>query len=169
MQYRTMKSTGDKLSSLGYGCMRFPTKNGQIDEKKAEEQILYAIDKGVNYFDTAWPYHGGTSEEFLGKVLAENNLRDRVKIATKLPTWLCQSRKDMDSILNAQLKALQTDHIDYYLLHSLDGGMWNNMKKLGVSDFLNDAVKAGKITHKGFSFHGPREDFKMICDEEDWK
>jgi len=164
-----MESTGDKLSTLGYGCMRFPTKNGRIDEAKAEQQIRLAIDKGINYFDTAWPYHSGKSEAFLGDVLSKEGLRHKVKIATKLPTWLCNSREEMDKILNSQLKSLKTDYIDYYLLHSLDGAMWQKMKEIGVIDFLGDAVDSGKIINIGFSFHGPREDFKTICDENNWK
>ncbi|MCP4163951.1 MAG: aldo/keto reductase [Deltaproteobacteria bacterium] len=164
-----MGSTGDKLSTLGYGCMRFPTKNGKIDEKKAEEHIQLAIDKGINYFDTAWPYHSGKSESFLGKVLAKDGLRNKVKIATKLPPWLCKSRNDMEQILDKQLELLKTDHIDYYLLHSLNGEIWKKMQEMEVQIFLDDAVKAGKIINKGFSFHGPREEFKTICDDEEWR
>lgn len=167
MQYRTMKSTGDKLSALGYGCMRFPTRGGNIDEKKAEAQMRMAIEKGVNYFDTAWPYHNGKSEVFVGKVLAKDGLRNRVKIATKLPVWLIKNREDMDRYLNSQLEALQTDHIDYYLLHSLDGAAWQKIKALGALDFLEKAQASGKIINKGFSFHGAREDFRTICDEGD--
>lgn len=169
MQYRTMQSTGDKLSALGYGCMRFPTRaGGSIDEKKAEAQMRLAIEQGVNYFDTAWPYHGGKSEAFVGKVLAKDGLRDRVKLATKLPVWLVKKREDMERFLNSQLEALQTDHIDYYLLHSLDGSSWQRIKEMGALDFLDKAQAEGKIIHKGFSFHGARDEFRTICDEGDW-
>lgn len=168
MEYRIMDSTGDELSILGYGCMRFPQKGGSIDEEKAEKHIRLAIEKGINYFDTAWPYHGGKSEDFLGRVLAKDGLRDKVKIATKLPTWLCKTREDMDKFLDNQLKSLQTDHIDYYLLHSLDGEQWQNIKDLGVLDFLKKAKIAGKVVNVGFSFHGARDEFKTICDEGDW-
>lgn len=105
MQYRKIPKTGDEISAIGYGCMRFPTRMGRIDEKKAEEQIRYAIDQGVNYFDTAYPYHGGNSESFLGKVFGNDvELRQKVKIATKLPPWSVKTRADMDRILADQLK-----------------------------------------------------------------
>ncbi|MDC7125368.1 MAG: aldo/keto reductase [Spirochaetales bacterium] len=169
MQYRTMESTGDSLSALGFGCMRLAQKNGRIDEERAEKQICMAIEQGINYIDTAWPYHGGKSEPFIGNVLSKNGLRDKVKLATKLPTWLCHTREQMDDFLNKQLQLLKTDHIDYYLLHTLDGPAWQRIKELGAIDFLEQAVKDGKIINKGFSFHGARDDFRTICDENDWK
>lgn len=105
MLYRTMPKNGDQLSALGFGCMRLPMQNGAIDEKRAVSQIRYAIDKGVNYLDTAWPYHGGESEPLVGKAL-KDGYREKVKIATKLPTWLVNSREDMDMFLDAQLEKL---------------------------------------------------------------
>lgn len=168
MQYRTVPKTNDKISAIGFGCMRLPVKNGRIDEKEATKQIHHAIEKGINYFDTAIPYHMGKSESFLGRALL-GGFREKVKIATKLPHWSVKSREDMDEILNSQLKKLQTDHIDYYLIHSLAGDSWEKMKNLGVIDFLESAKKSGKIINAGFSFHGDISSFKRIVDENDWE
>ena len=157
MLYRKMPKNDDELSILGFGCMRFPVNNdGSIDTKKATEQIRLAIDLGVNYLDTAWPYHNGESEPFLGKAL-EDGYREKVKIATKLPTWMIKSRSDMDYYLDRQLKKLRTDNIDYYKL-----------KGLNVTDFLDQAVTDGRIVNAGFSFHGLAEDFIRIIDEYPW-
>ena len=151
MLYRKVPKNGDKLSVLGYGCMRLPVKMQSINEKRAEKQILYAMDRGVNYFDTAAPYHNGKSEPFLGKVLARNNCRDRVKIATKLPHWQARSKADMDKLLEAQLEKLKTDRIDYYLIHALNGELWETAKRNGVIEFMDDALQQGKIINAGFS------------------
>ena len=161
MQYRTVKKNGDKLSVLGFGGMRFPENNGKIDELRATRQLKQAIDKGVNYVDTAYIYHYGKSESFIGKALSDG-YRAKVKLATKLPVWFVKSREDMDRFLNTQLKNLKTDYIDYYLLHALNGKSWNQMKKLGVFDFINSAKEEGKILNIGFSFHGLKDDFKRI-------
>jgi len=138
MQYRTMPKNGDRLSVLGFGCMRLPMNEGRIDEARAIAQIRFAIDNGVNYMDTAWPYHGGESEILLGKAL-KDGYRDRVKVATKLPSWMIRSRADMDRYLAAQLEKLGTDRIDYYLVHTLDGPLWETMQGLGVAGFLDRA------------------------------
>ncbi len=167
MLYRTMPRTGDKLSILGFGCMRLPMMDGKIDEARAIVQIRDAIDKGVNYLDTAWPYAGGESEPLLGKAL-QDGYRERVMIATKLPSWLIDSREDMDRYLNAQLARLGTDHIDYYLLHSLEGASWDKLETLGVGEFLDQAKQDGRIVNAGFSFHGLAEDFKRIVDAYPW-
>lgn len=168
MLYRKVPKNGDELSILGFGCMRLPTKeDGKIDEKRAMSQIRYAIDKGINYIDTAWSYHKGESEPFLGRVF-ENGYRQKVKIATKLPSWLIESREDMDKFLNAQLERLKTDHIDYYLIHGLTGEVWNKVEAFGVIDFLNKAKSDGRIVNAGFSFHGLIEDFKRIVDAYSW-
>lgn len=168
MLYREMGRTGDSVSILGYGCMRFPKKNNRIDEERATKQIVMAIEKGVNYFDTAVPYHNGKSESFLGQVLAQG-YRNKVKIATKLPLYMTHSRKDMDYILESQLKNLRTDRIDYYLLHAVqDVEGWERLKNLGVLDFLEKSKKEGKIIYRGFSYHGNREDFKKIIDDYSW-
>lgn len=168
MLYRKMESTGDELSILGFGCMRLPQKAGRIDEARATAQIRGAIDAGVNYIDTAVPYHMGTSEPFVGRVL-ESGYRDRVKLATKLPPWQVNAREDMDRILGEQLERLRTDHIDYYLVHALNGKSWAKMRDLGVLDFLERAKADGRIVNAGFSFHGALPDFKRIVDDRAWE
>ncbi len=168
MQYRTMPRSPDRLSILGFGCMRFPGKNGNIDEEHAERQIRRAIDAGVNYFDTAAVYHMGASEPFLGRVLQKDGLRDKVFIATKLPHWNAQSRADMDRLLAMQLEKLQTRHIDYYLVHNLTAPTWQRMRDLGLLDFLEKARKDGRIRFAGFSYHGDRDTFPKIVDAWNW-
>jgi len=162
-----MPKNGDELSILGFGCMRLPLKDGKIDESRAIDQIRYAIDQGVNYVDTAWPYHGGESEILLGKALADG-YRNRVKLATKLPSWMIKSREGMDRYLAAQLKKLRTDRIDYYLLHALNGASWDQLVPLGVLEFLDQAKRGGRIVNPGFSFHGLAEDFTRIVDAYPW-
>jgi predicted aldo/keto reductase-like oxidoreductase len=168
MLYRRMPKNGDMLSILGFGCMRLPVQDAKIDENRAIRQIRYAIDKGVNYVDTAWPYHGGTSEPLLGKAL-KGGYRDRVKVATKLPSWLIKRREDMDRYLAAQLGKLHIDRIDYYLLHALNGSLWDTLEGLGVIDFLHQAIEDGRIVNAGFSFHGLAEDFTRIVDAYPWE
>lgn len=167
MLYRTMPKNGDRLSILGFGCMRLPMADGRIDEPRAIAQIRSAIDSGVNYLDTAWPYHNGQSEPLLGKAL-QNGYRDRVKVATKLPTWAVEKREDMDEFLNSQLEKLGTDHIDYYLVHALTGPSWDRIEQLGVTEFLDKALKDGRIVNAGFSFHGQADDFIRIVDAYPW-
>jgi predicted aldo/keto reductase-like oxidoreductase len=167
MQYRTVPKNGDKLSALGFGAMRLPTRRMGIDEERATKQIRSAIDAGVNYIDTAVPYHGGESERFLGRCL-QDGYRERVKLATKLPPHAVNSRGDMDRILGIQLKKLKTDHIDYYLLHGIEGSQWKRLYDLGVLDFLDKAKADGRIRNAGFSFHGDRKAFKEIIDAYDW-
>jgi hypothetical protein len=173
MLYRRMKKTGDELSILGFGCMRLPQKNGKnengrIDEERATKQIRYAIDHGVNYLDTAMPYHMGGSEPFLGRALTDG-YRERVKLATKLPPWLVKIKQDMDDLLKVQLSKLKTDHIDYYLLHGLDGKSWGKIKDLGTLEFLDKAKADRRIINAGFSFHGDRDTFKEIINAYDWE
>jgi hypothetical protein len=163
-----MPSTGDKLSILGFGCMRLPTRGVGIDEKRAMKQVRGAIDLGVNYIDTAWPYHGGKSETFLGKALADG-YRDKIFLADKLPPWMVKKRGDMDRILDEQLKKMRTDHIDYYLAHALNAAVWERMKGLGIIEFLEHAKVQGKIRHIGYSFHGSNEDFMQIVDDYAWE
>jgi predicted aldo/keto reductase-like oxidoreductase len=168
MRYRRIPKTGDELSILGFGCMRLPlTEEGKIDEPRAIRQIRGAIDKGVNYLDTAWPYHAGESERFLGRALADG-YRDRVRIATKLPSWMIKAPGDMDRYLDAQLEKLGVDQIDYYLLHTLDGTVWDNLAGLGVAGFMDAALADGRIGSAGFSFHGSLDDFKRIVDAYPW-
>jgi len=168
MLYREMPKNGDKLSILGFGCMRLPVdKSGAIDQDRAISQIRSAIDRGVNYLDTAWPYHGGHSEGLLGLAL-KDGYRHKVKIATKLPSWLIKSRQDMDDYLYRQLERLGTETIDYYLLHALDGNTWDKLQGLGVLEFLDKALADGRIVNTGFSYHGSAEDFKRIVDTNSW-
>jgi uncharacterized protein len=168
MLYRKIPKTGDELSILGFGCMRLPVKaDGSIDEERGIQQVRYAIDHGVNYIDTAWPYHMGQSEPFVGRALA-GGYREKTRLATKLPSWLLETREDMDKFLNAQLEKLQTDHIDYYLVHALVGDLWDTVEKLGVKEFLDTAKADGRIRNAGFSFHGAAEDFNRIVDAHDW-
>ncbi len=171
MQYRTVPKTGDRLSLLGGfgGAMRLPMKGGHaIDEERATVLIHAAFDAGVNYIDTAVPYHMGASEAFVGRALA-GKYRERVKVATKLPPWTTHSRNDMDRTLSAQCSRLQTRSIDYYLLHSLDRNNWDTLLDLGgVMDFLDTAEATGRIKNAGFSFHGDPETFREIVDARDW-
>lgn len=166
MQYRKFGTLDWQASSLGFGCMRFPltgTKSSQIDEAQATEMLAYAIDHGVNYFDTAYTYHGSQSEIFLGHFL-KNGYRDKVKLATKMPTWLTEEKKDFDKYLNEQLKKLQTDHIDFYLLHGLNGKRWPKLMGLEVLEWAERAIADGRIGYLGFSFHDDYDAFKMIVD-----
>ncbi len=167
MLYRKMPKTQDELSILGFGCMRLSQKDGRIDEERAAQQIRHAIDHGVNYLDTAWRYHGGESEPFVGRTLT-GGYRERVKLATKLPAWLVKNRADMDRFLDAQLQKLATSRIDYYLVHSLNGNTWDRVAALGVGEFLERAKSDGRIANAGFSFHGIREDFKRIVNAYPW-
>jgi len=168
MLYRKIPKNGDELSILGFGCMRLASNaDGSIDEERATKQLRYAIDNGVNYVDTAWPYHMGASEPFVGRALGDG-YREKVKLATKLPSWLIEKREDMDTFLNAQLVKLRTDHIDYYLVHALVGELWDTVEKLGVADFLDKAKADSRIVNAGFSFHGASADFNRIVDAYDW-
>lgn len=169
MLYRTVPKTGDSLSILGFGCMRLPgTRTGGVDEERAIRQIRHAIDSGVNYLDTAPIYHFGKSEQVLAKALA-GGYREKVRIATKLPHWEVYERSDMDRILSTQLKIFGTDHIDYYLLHSLGKASFEKLKGLGVLEFLDAAKKDGRIKNAGFSFHGGLAAFKEIVDAYGWQ
>lgn len=171
MLYRKFGKTGVDVSALGFGAMRLPMIGGKfdnIDEKTTEAMLKYAIDHGVNYVDTAYVYHRGMSEKVIGKILHKNDLRDKVYIATKLPTYIIPNRKEMDRYLNEQLERLKTDHIDFYLLHSLDKDRWNNLKAMGIMEFMDSALKDGRIRHAGFSYHDEPENFSPIVDDYDW-
>jgi len=169
MLYRKVPKTGDELSILGFGYMRLPAKAGGtvIDEERAIRQLRYAIDHGVNYVDTAPAYHLGKSEQVLSRAL-EDGYRDKVRLATKLPPWSVRSRGDMDRILDGQLATLKTDHIDYYLLHSLTKESFLRLKQLGVLEFLDAARKDGRIRNAGFSTHADLPAFREIVDSYDW-
>jgi len=162
MNYRVNPKNNDKLSILGFGCMRF-TK----DEKELEKQIIYAIENGVNYFDTAYIYPN--SEVALGRVLAKG-YRDRVKIATKMPPYLIKKYEDFDKIFNVELGRLQTTYIDYYLIHMVtDVNIWNRLVELGVLDWIKEKKENGQIINIGFSYHGGKEEFIKIVDVYDWE
>lgn len=168
MLYRTMPNSGDRLSILGFGAMRLPVKrNGAIDAPRAIRQVRSAIDRGVNYLDTAWPYHGGHSEPLVGLAL-DGGYREKVKLATKLPSWLIETREDMDRYLDRQLERLGTGHVDYYLVHALSGPQWKRMAGLSVAGFLDSALQDGRIRNAGFSFHGRPQDFVRIVDGYPW-
>ncbi len=166
MKYRNDRH-GEPLSVLGYGCMRFSRKGAGIDIDKAEKEILLAIEKGVNYFDTAYIYPG--SEAALGEILARNQLRDKVNIATKLPQYLIRNRAAIDKYFNEELSRLKTDHVDYYLMHMLtDLQAWENLKKAGIEEWIEEKKAAGQIRNIGFSFHGNTDMFLKILDAYDW-
>ena len=167
MQMREIEKNGDKISALGFGAMRLPTKTGRIDKESAKKLIYYAIDNGVNFIDTAYLYHGGASESFLGEVL-HGEYRKKVKLCTKMPSWFIKKYEDMEKYLEIQLEKLKTDYIDYYLIHSLGKGSFQKLKELGVLEFLEDAKAKGKIKNIGFSFHDNVNSFKEIADAYDW-
>lgn len=173
MKYRTLPKYDEKISTLGYGCMRLPTHFGGeasslIDKEKAINQIRYAIDQGVNYIDTAYPYHLGASESFIGEHILTDGYRDKVNIATKLPCFMINEKERIDEIFNKQLEKLQVECIDYYLLHALNGNLWEKMKKLGIIEFMDRIKEKKQIRYMGFSFHGQPDDFIKIVDEYDW-
>lgn len=165
MQYRTIPKNGDEISSLGFGAMRLPLKNGKIDRDKASKLIYYAIDNGVNFIDTAYLY--GDSESFLGEIL-KGEYRDKVKISTKLPAINVRKYEDMEKLLSEQLKRLQRDSIDYYFIHAVDLKAINRLLKRDLIKFLNKAKSEGKIRYVGFSYHGPKEEFPLLVDGYDW-
>lgn len=168
MLYRTMKKTGLRLSILGMGCMRLPSReDNTIDEQAATQIVRYAIDHGINYLDTAYPYHYGQSEPFLGRAL-KDGYRDRIYLATKLPCLLIRTREDMDRYLNEQLERLSTERIDFYLVHGLRRERWEYLTGLGLARFLDRAIGDGRIRYAGFSFHDDKELFKKIVDAYDW-
>ena len=170
MQYRKFGKLDWQVSALGFGCMRLPTIGGvhaNIDEPEATRMLHYAIEHGVNYIDTAYPYHGGNSELFLGRVL-KGEYREKVRLATKLPCWKVAAAEDFDTILNEQLQKLQTDHIDFYLLHGLGRERWDKMRSLGVLQRAEQAIADGRIRYLGFSFHDKLAVFQEIVDAHNW-
>lgn len=169
MEYRSFPGTDVNASLLGMGCMRLPTnEDGSINEPAAIEMIRYAIDNGVNYIDTAYGYHGGMSEVLVGKAL-KDGYRERVTLTSKLPVWLVKTYDDMERLLDEQLGRLQTDHLDFYLLHSLSLNSFHNIQKLDYKKFLADMLAKGKIRFPGFSFHDDAAAFREIVDDYDWK
>ncbi|HZZ83220.1 MAG TPA: aldo/keto reductase [Anaeromyxobacteraceae bacterium] len=171
MQYRSFPKLPDsRISSLGFGAMRLPIVGGdpaRIDEEAATGMVHAAIDAGVNYLDTAWVYHAGQSEPFLGRALS-GGWREKVQLATKCPVWEVETEGDFDRLLDAQLERLRTGRIDFYLLHALNGERWAAMQRLSATRNLERAVADGRIGNLGFSFHGTLPDFKKITDAYDW-
>jgi uncharacterized protein len=176
MVYRPMGRTGVRVSALGYGCMRYPRRGGRIDVERTERQLRRALERGVNYFDTAWAYLGGQSEAILGRVLRDAGATrgattgaSRAYIADKIPPYLVFSRKDLDRFLDTMLRRLGTDHIDFLLAHALgDLKSWERLRDLGYPRFLEDARAAGKIGFAGFSWHGNKDEFKKVVDAYPW-
>jgi uncharacterized protein len=174
MRYRPLGNTGIDVSALGFGCMRLPTFGApdKIDEEATARLLHRAIEAGVNYVDTAWFYHASTfgqagqSEPVVGRALS-GGWRERVNLATKLPQQLVRTRGDMDRFLEQQLERLQTDHLDFYLVHGLNGDAWDHIRDLGVREFLDGARERGLIRFPAFSFHGAAPDFPRIIDEYD--
>jgi predicted aldo/keto reductase-like oxidoreductase len=169
MQYRKFGRLDWQASILGFGTMRLPVKGDakNIDQKQATRMLHHAVDRGVNYIDTAYPYHGGESERLLGKALGRG-YRDRVKLATKMPSWLVSGPADFDKLFHEQLKKLKTDHIEFYLLHSLNREYWSKMREYDAIEWGRRTIKAGKIGQLGFSFHDDFDLFKEIVDAWDW-
>lgn len=168
MEKRKLEKLGIETSLLGFGCMRFPTTSeGKIDEPKAEEMIDKAIAAGVNYIDTAYPYHDKQSEPFVGKVLKKYP-RNSFYLATKLPVWLVETKTDIERIFEEQLERLQTDYIDFYLLHAMNKERFDKMKEIGCMDVLEAKRAEGKIKYIGFSFHDSYEVFEEAIGEREW-
>ena len=170
MKYRTFGKLGIQGSAFGLGCMRFngaASGDSVIDEQKAVSLIRRAIDGGVTYLDTAYVYLDKTSEIVLGKAL-QDGYRDKVTIATKMPAEAVKNRADMEALLAEELTKLQTDHIDFYLMHGIDKEKWEYFKSIGAPEFFEEMKQAGKIRYKCFSFHGPYEDFEYIIKDNDW-
>lgn len=170
MQYRKMGSLEWEVSALGFGCMRLPSRRFSLmgaDLEESKRIIRYGIDRGINYIDTAWPYHLGESEKFLGEIL-KDGYREKVKLVTKLPLFLVRKTEDYDRFLNIQLERLQTDFLDIYLFHSMNAGAFDKLKRLGLIEKMEKAQKQGRIGHIGFSFHDTYPVFKEIVDYYDW-
>jgi predicted aldo/keto reductase-like oxidoreductase len=167
MHYRTDIKSGNKLSILGFGCMRFPRNLTQIDINKTEQLVIKAIQEGVNYFDTAYIYGG--SEDILGQIIQKNNLRKNIFLATKLPLSKCSIYEDFDILFQTQLKRLHTDYIDYYLIHNLsDTNVWKSLCALGIEKWIEEKKSTGQIRNIGFSFHGIHNEFLQLLEVYDW-
>ncbi len=170
MKYRSFGKLGIQGSAFGLGCMRFngeASGDSTVDEEKAIRLIRRAIDGGVTYLDTAFVYLNQTSETVLGKALRDG-YREKVTIATKMPAGHVHNRQEMQDLLDLELKKLQTDHIDFYLMHGINKEKWEYFKSIGAPEFFDDMKKAGKIRYKCFSFHGPYDEFEYILNDQDW-
>ncbi|MBP3543314.1 MAG: aldo/keto reductase [Lachnospiraceae bacterium] len=168
MEYRSMEKLGISPSMLGFGCMRFPkTADGNIDEKEAERMLDRAISAGVTYIDTAYPYHNGDSEPFVGRVLKKYD-RESFYLATKLPVWKADTLEDAKQIFEEQMARLQVDYVDFYLLHALSKERWDKLLEIGILDYCEELKKQGKIKYLGFSFHDSYEVFEEILTYRAW-
>ena len=168
MEMRKMEKLGIETSLMGFGCMRFPVNaEGKIDRPRAQEMLDRAIAAGVNYIDTAYPYHNGESEPFVGEALKKYD-RSSLYIATKLPVWMVNSVADAERIFKEQLDHLQSDYVDFYLLHAMGRERFESMRDLGVIDRLVQLKKDGKIKYLGFSFHDSYEVFEEMINYRDW-
>jgi predicted aldo/keto reductase-like oxidoreductase len=171
MQYREFSVNKLNVSLLGLGCMRFPVlenDNSKIDEERSTSMVRYAFENGINYFDTAYPYHGGKSEAFLGKAL-EGIKREDYHLATKSPVWLVEKYEDFMKYLDEQLVNLKTNYVDFYLFHALNKNSFEKIKTLEFEKFVKQAKREGKIRHIGFSFHDELPVFKEIIDYYPWE
>ncbi|MBQ3008041.1 MAG: aldo/keto reductase, partial [Oscillospiraceae bacterium] len=167
MNYRFDKYN-NKISALGFGCMRLPGTAGIINKTEAEKQIMAAYNAGVNYFDTAYIYPG--SESTLGEILEKNGIREKVNIATKLPHYLIKSREGAQKLFSEELKRLRTDYIDYYLMHMLtDVTTWEKLKSMGIAHWIEEKKASGQIKQIGFSYHGNSDMFCQLLDAYDWE
>ena len=178
MLYRKLGNCKQEVSVLGFGCMRLPVVGGTgkaadiwdpnkpIDDPLAIDMIQCAVDQGVNYFDTAFIYHGGKSEVVLGKAIKD--CREKIMVATKLPAWMVKNPEDFGSFLNKQLARLDSSYLDFYLLHGLNRPLWQSMKEMGALEYLEKQLANGRIRYAGFSFHDDVEIFKEIVDGFDW-
>lgn len=168
MEKRNMENLEIWTSLLGFGCMRFPVNaDGSINEPEAEKMIDTAMKAGVNYYDTAYPYHDGASEPFVGRALEKYD-RSSYYLATKLPVWLVESAEDAERLFNEQLKRLDKEYIDFYLLHSLDRGEYRKMKRLGIVELCERLQQEGRIRYFGFSFHDEYDAFEEIITDRKW-
>ena len=168
MEKSRFEKLGIDVSLLGFGCMRFPTgKDGKIDREHAQKMLDKAIASGVNYIDTAYPYHDGESELFVGEALKKYP-RDSYYLATKLPVWFVNTIEDVDKYFNEQLEKLQTDHFDFYLMHAMNRGSWEKQRDLGTVKRLEELKAEGKIRFLGFSFHDDYDAFEEIINYRDW-
>ena len=167
MQYRPFGRTGVNISTLGFGCMRFPMKGGKPDLEEIEREILAAVEGGVNYFDTAYIYPG--SEAAIGEIFEKNHLREKIHIATKLPHYLIKNREGLDKLFTKELRRLRTDYVDYYLMHMLnDADTWQRLLEMGIAEWIAEKKASGAIRQVGFSYHGNTEMFCKVLDAYDW-
>lgn len=167
MEYRIYPKTGEKISLLGFGAMRFPTVDNEIEPVQSQKMVDLAYENGVNYFDTAYMYHDGKSQSFLGQALKKYD-RDTFFITNKLPIWMCHTPEDMERIFNDQLEKCQVEYFDFYLAHALSSEHYEKFEKFGAYEFLKKKQEEGKIRQLGFSFHDTPEFLEKICSDHEW-